>query len=1075
MSKPKITIKKDKEGNIISVDILNDATVERVRGKDGLDGINGQDGEQGSQGETGAVGKVGPQGKDADPSKMIEMSNKLTGALSSAEKNTNSINSAKQTIQEDIMQLDANLLVHENNEDLHFVEDEKEEWLKKIEEEVTQIVQTSNSPPLNYSPITGDIDLKTYGLDNVGHIQFDLEHDVTDIEEGHLHWNTEYGTLEAGLAGGNVNLQMGQELLLPRRVKNTSGSDMEKGSLVYISGGDGVNAYVSLAKADTEETSANTIAMLTEDINNGKFGYATTAGLVRGRILQPLDTFSYAEGDTLYLSEITAGAFTDVKPESPNHLVAIGQVFRSHATEGMIIVRIINGFELEELHNVHTSSTANGDIIQWNADNLRWENSDIFNKMEHPTGFPNRTDSTISFTEGTRTFSIQPTVTDFDFYSCGVKLTSTGDTVTITDTEGLWFIYYTSTGVLTASLTPWAFDCGHVYVSILYWDATNKTNLGLGEERHGTVMDSATHEYLHEHFGAVWESGFTPSIIADGNGSLDSHCEIQSVSAGVFDDEDIEHNSIEQTADFIMLYKESSGAYFRKAVQGNSLVNITGTRPNYNEFLGGSWTRTEVANTKFTLTHLFATNSILPQKNILVMGENQYNSKADAQDGAHIELTALVTGALPTPEFVAIATFIIECKDAYTNTYNARVVSTSDGGDFVDFRVSEKTGVGAVATDHGNLAGLTEDDHIQYWGDATTASRTANYATTGTVTAKKVLLPTLSAIIAEGTVSSNYLIWNGTSDLLTLRNSSLMFSDPSDQCSITYDGSANSLSFGDTNLATTGDITANKLLSVKLGSLTSNGFVKTSGSDGTLSIDTNTYLTTASASAAYVPYNGASTSVDLGSNNLTVGGTVKTDTTDSVGGLGIAFNDDICIASGNKLFTDTIAGTISTDVRFVGDVDIDADLNVDGDALIDGNVDIGLDATGKYLTGTTEEDITFDYLNIASKTTQSALLIQGIRSRFYMIDTVGTTDSRTALWINNNARLELQTLSDIQAAKAIPISISLSTGDITYSGNSTIASGKVFSVGTASGTSGTFTSADGKTVTVTGGLVTNIS
>ena len=173
------------------------------------------------------------------------------------------------------------------------------------------------------------------------------------------------------------------------------------------------------------------------------------------------------------------------------------------------------------------------------------------------------------------------------------------------------------------------------------------------------------------------------------------------------------------------------------------------------------------------------------------------------------------------------------------------------------------------------------------------------------------------------------------------------------------------------------------------------------------------------------------------SAGLTVGGTVKTDTIDSVGGLGVAFNNDICIASGYKLFTDTIAGTISTDVRFVGDVDIDADLNVDGDALIDGNVDIGLDATGKYLTGTTEEDITFDYLNIASKTTQSALLIQGIRSRFYMIDTVGTTDARTALWINNNANLQLQTLNDVQAATTVPISISLSTGDIVFGNTST--------------------------------------
>lgn len=41
----------------------------------------------------------------------------------------------------------------------------------------------------------------------------------------------------------------------------------------------------------------------------------------------------------------------------------------------------------------------------------------------------------------------------------------------------------------------------------------------------------------------------------------------------------------------------------------------------------------------------------------------------------------------------------------------------------------------------------------------------------------------------------------------------------------------------------TASLNAGSLTSVKLGSLTSNGFVKTSGSDGTLSVDTNTYLT----------------------------------------------------------------------------------------------------------------------------------------------------------------------------------------------------------------------------------------
>lgn len=64
---------------------------------------------------------------------------------------------------------------------------------------------------------------------------------------------------------------------------------------------------------------------------------------------------------------------------------------------------------------------------------------------------------------------------------------------------------------------------------------------------------------------------------------------------------------------------------------------------------------------------------------------------------------------------------------------------------------------------------------------------------------------------------------------------------------------------GNTNvtLPTTGTLAtlagAESLTNKKLGSLTTNGFVKTSGGDGTLSVDTNTYLTTAAAAAAYQP------------------------------------------------------------------------------------------------------------------------------------------------------------------------------------------------------------------------------
>jgi hypothetical protein len=173
----------------------------------------------------------------------------------------------------------------------------------------------------------------------VSNIQFNL--DNTDTPgEGEVIWDAEEGAMSTGMPGGEVSLSNGMEMFLPRRVKNTSGSDMKNGQYVYISGGTGVNAIISLAKADVAATSESTIAMLTEDIDNNQFGYATTFGIVRGSAEQPIDTSSLSPGDPIYLSADTAGAFTGTMPEHPNYLVVSGYVFRSHATEGWVVVKI---------------------------------------------------------------------------------------------------------------------------------------------------------------------------------------------------------------------------------------------------------------------------------------------------------------------------------------------------------------------------------------------------------------------------------------------------------------------------------------------------------------------------------------------------------------------------------------------------------------------------------------------------------------------------------------------------------------------------------------------------------------
>lgn len=96
-------------------------------------------------------------------------------------------------------------------------------------------------------------------------------------------------------------------------------------------------------------------------------------------------------------------------------------------------------------------------------------------------------------------------------------------------------------------------------------------------------------------------------------------------------------------------------------------------------------------------------------------------------------------------------------------------------------------------------------------------------------------------------------------------------------------------------------------------SVTTDGFVKYTNSDGTFGVDTNTYLTTSDASSTYVPYNGATSNVDLNGKNisnvtvLTVNGKVPTDGINTTGSLTI-----------NKIDATTVPGFASSFVFTAG-------------------------------------------------------------------------------------------------------------------------------------------------------------
>lgn len=208
----------------------------------------------------------------------------------------------------------------------------------------------------------------------IDHIDFDTTPTATGAV-GRLLWNDTDGTLDLGLKGGNVTMQIGQEQFI--RVVNKTGANLLEANYqcVKISGAQGQRPKVSLAQADSDLNSTDTIGLVTETILLNQEGFVTTSGIVRDiNTTGSLQGETWQDGDMLYLSGTTAGAITNVKPQAPTHTVIVGFVIYAHQNNGKIFVKVDNGYEIDELHNVKTTSTANDDVLIYDGVEEVWKN-----------------------------------------------------------------------------------------------------------------------------------------------------------------------------------------------------------------------------------------------------------------------------------------------------------------------------------------------------------------------------------------------------------------------------------------------------------------------------------------------------------------------------------------------------------------------------------------------------------------------------------------------------------------------------------------------------------------------------
>lgn len=163
-------------------------------------------------------------------------------------------------------------------------------------------------------------------------------------------------------------------------VVNGTGSNLLKADykVVKVTSAQGQRLQVNLAQANNDPSSVDTLGIVSEDISNNQAGYIMLYGQINNiDTTGSIQSETWADGDPLYLSPSVAGGITNVKPNAPNHTVSLGYVIYSHANNGKIFVKIQNGYELSELHDVYAPTPVDNDTIVWSSGNTRYENKQM--------------------------------------------------------------------------------------------------------------------------------------------------------------------------------------------------------------------------------------------------------------------------------------------------------------------------------------------------------------------------------------------------------------------------------------------------------------------------------------------------------------------------------------------------------------------------------------------------------------------------------------------------------------------------------------------------------------------------
>jgi hypothetical protein len=302
--------------------------------------------------------------------------------------------------------------------------------------------------------------------------------------------------------------------------------------------------------------------------------------------------------------------------------------------------------------------------------------------MGDATGFPDRTSSTLTFVDATRSLTLAPVGSNFTIYYKGKSITvSSSQTIVLSNSSGSHWIHwdYVQGKLVDLGSNPNIKD--NLLVAYVYWDAVGSSAVFFSDERHAVSRDMNWHYYQHTTNGAIWKSGGDASYTINNTNNVT----MTFSSPIVLVDEDLEHTITHADTPFYQYEQQFSinpaslpilylsGTTYRQTAATQVPWYPSTTRAYYNPVVNssGSLTTASADDTYITYWVVLTNDTRYPIK--LVMGRNAWTTYADA------ETENFESYGLPMPEIAPMYKVILKTNSTYTqNTARVNVIAVRE-------------------------------------------------------------------------------------------------------------------------------------------------------------------------------------------------------------------------------------------------------------------------------------------------------------------------------------------------------------------------------------------------------------